>query len=90
MQGKITVKQLDLASLASVKALADDLAACLPRLDTLMLNAGVMACPKTQTKDGFEMQVGASSRGAGELPGELTCRGATGHLCVCGCPHQTS
>ena len=59
VQGKISVRQLDLASLASVKALADDLAASLPRLDTLLLNAGVMACPKSQTKDGLEMQVGA-------------------------------
>lgn len=50
------MKQLDLADLASIRALGADLAASLARLDLLILNAGVMACPKTQTKDGFEMQ----------------------------------
>ncbi len=57
LQGKISVKQLDLADLSSVKALGADLAASLPRLDLLVLNAGVMACPKSATKDGLEMQV---------------------------------
>ena len=58
LQGKISVQQLDLADLSSIKAAADALAASLPRLDLLILNAGVMACPEGRTKDGFEMQVG--------------------------------
>ncbi len=48
--------QLDLADLKSVKRCADGLNDQLPRLDYLILNAGVMACPYTKTKDGFEMQ----------------------------------
>ncbi len=58
LQGKISVQQLDLADLSSIKAAADQLSASLPRLDLLILNAGVMACPQGRTKDGFEMQVG--------------------------------
>ncbi|KAL4425139.1 hypothetical protein ABPG77_008244 [Micractinium sp. CCAP 211/92] len=63
VKGKIVAKQLDLADLRSVKALADDLTASLARLDLLILNAGVMACPKMQTKDGFEMQIGTNHFG---------------------------
>lgn len=40
LQGKISVKQLDLADLASVKALGAELAAAPQRLDLLILNAG--------------------------------------------------
>ncbi|KAL4425998.1 hypothetical protein ABPG75_010014 [Micractinium tetrahymenae] len=63
VKGKIAVKRLDLADLSSVKALADDLTASLARLDILILNAGVMACPKMQTKNGFEMQIGTNHFG---------------------------
>ncbi len=56
LQGKVTVKQLDLSDLKNVKRCAEELEAELPRLDYLILNAGVMACPYTKTKDGFEMQ----------------------------------
>jgi NAD(P)-dependent dehydrogenase (short-subunit alcohol dehydrogenase family) len=58
------VKQLDLADLRSIHALAADLAATLPCLDLLILNAGVMAVrPKQLTKDGFEMQMGVNHIG---------------------------
>jgi NAD(P)-dependent dehydrogenase (short-subunit alcohol dehydrogenase family) len=58
------VKQLDLADLRSIHALAADLAATLPCLDLLTLNAGVMAVrPKQLTKDGFEMQMGVNHIG---------------------------
>lgn len=63
VKGRVVAKQLDLADLRSVKALADDLAASLARLDLLVLNAGVMACPKMHTKDGFEMQIGTNHFG---------------------------
>ena len=51
------MQQLDLADLSSIKAAGEALAASLPRLDLLILNAGVMACPQGRTKDGVEMQV---------------------------------
>lgn len=75
-QGRISVQQLDLADLCSVKAAADALAAALPRLDLLLLNAGVMACPAGRTKDGFEMQVG----GWVACP---CCGGWAGGNCLC-------
>ena len=37
------------------------------RLDILINNAGVMACPKSLTKDGLEMQIGTNH--FGKLPG---------------------
>ncbi|PRW05915.1 retinol dehydrogenase 12-like [Chlorella sorokiniana] len=62
-KGKISVQQLDLADLTSIKAAGEALAASLPRLDLLILNAGVMACPEGRTKDGFEMQIGTNHFG---------------------------
>ena len=56
--------QLDLADLASVAKVSAQLQAE-PRLDLLILNAGVMACPQSYTKDGFEMQIGTNHFGAG-------------------------
>ena len=42
----VVVKQLDLADLASIKACADSILATETRIDFLVLNAGVMACPQ--------------------------------------------
>jgi NAD(P)-dependent dehydrogenase (short-subunit alcohol dehydrogenase family) len=47
---------LDLASLASIRAAALELAARAPRIDVLVNNAGVMAVPERETEDGFELQ----------------------------------
>lgn len=47
---------LDLASLASVRALCDTLPA--DRLDTLICNAGLMSTGYAETEDGFERTVG--------------------------------
>ena len=55
--------QLDLADLSSCAKVSAQLAAE-PRLDLLVLNAGVMACPQSYTKDGFEMQIGTNHFGA--------------------------
>ena len=60
LQGTISVKALDLCDLTSVKAFATAADADLPRLDLLILNAGVMACPLTRTKQGFEQQIGVN------------------------------
>ncbi len=53
---------LDLASLASVKQAAQRVEAE-PRLDVIINNAGVMAPPKTHTRDGFELQFGVNHLG---------------------------
>src|SRR5438128_1438237 len=45
--------ELDLASLASVRACADKLVAEGKSLQVLIANAGVMACPQGTTEDGF-------------------------------------
>jgi NAD(P)-dependent dehydrogenase (short-subunit alcohol dehydrogenase family) len=55
--------QMDLASLASVRAAADALLAKGERFDLVILNAGVMACPQGKTADGFETQFGTNHLG---------------------------
>ena len=55
--------QLDLASLASVRAAADALIAENARFDVVSANAGVMACPWGTTADGFETQFGTNHLG---------------------------
>lgn len=58
MQGDIKVMQLDLADLASIRKFSKAYKAEERGPDLLILNAGVMACPQSYTKDGFEMQIG--------------------------------
>lgn len=55
---QITVMALDLSDLNNVRAFARIFLAKYNRLDVLINNAGVMALPKRQTADGFEMQFG--------------------------------
>src|ERR1041385_8193041 len=59
----VEVMALDLASLASVRQFAKDLAQRTDRLDVLCNNAGVMALPRRETADGFEMQLGTNHLG---------------------------
>src|SRR5262249_26563294 len=54
---------LDLASLQSVRAAADALVKAGKAFDLVIANAGVMACPKSFTKDGFETQFGTNHLG---------------------------
>ena len=61
--GEVVFRQLDLASLASVRACADQLRAELDRLDILLNNAGIMTPPLARTKDGFESQFGTNHLG---------------------------
>ncbi|MGO9320130.1 MAG: oxidoreductase [Solirubrobacteraceae bacterium] len=60
MPGETEVRQLDLASLASVREFA---AAWDGELDLLINNAGVMAPPLSRTADGFELQFGTNHLG---------------------------
>ncbi|KAL0030577.1 hypothetical protein WJX79_005883 [Trebouxia sp. C0005] len=62
LKGQILVAQLDLADLHSVAELTQMLNAE-ARIDILICNAGVMACPLSYTKQGFERQIGTNHFG---------------------------
>ncbi|MDZ7689046.1 MAG: oxidoreductase [Halobacteriales archaeon] len=68
--GELVVKELDLASLASVRDFAkrmnDE-----EEIDVLVNNAGVMAIPRRETEDGFETQFGVNHLGHFALTGLL-------------------
>jgi len=69
---KLTIKNLDLSSLASVKALGDELIAEGRPIDILINNAGVMTPPERDTTaDGFELQFGANHLGHFALTGKV-------------------
>ncbi len=59
MTGKVEVRKLDLQDLASVR----EFAVGVDRVDVLINNAGIMALPYAQTKDGFESQIGTNHLG---------------------------
>lgn len=67
----VTLTQLDLSSLASVRRAADELRSTHPRIDLLINNAGVMWTPKELTADGFELQFGTNHLGHFALTGLL-------------------
>ncbi len=71
--GRVTVEELDLASLDSVAALADRVGERVDgRLDLLVNNAGVMTPPSyRETRDGFELQFGTNHLGHFALTGRL-------------------
>lgn len=69
--GDVSVQELDLTSLESVRAAATGLRAAHPRIDLLINNAGVMYTPKQTTRDGFEMQFGTNHLGHFALTGLL-------------------
>lgn len=53
----------DLGDLATIRAFTDDFLAHHDRIDVLLNNAGVMACPFGRTADGFETQFGTNHLG---------------------------
>jgi NAD(P)-dependent dehydrogenase (short-subunit alcohol dehydrogenase family) len=61
--GALHLVELDLASLDSVRRCADGLLAAGKPFDVIIANAGVMACPKGTTVDGFETQFGTNHLG---------------------------
>jgi len=60
---KVYLHQLDLSSQSSVRACAQKLNTILTRIDVLINNAGVMACPEWRTSEGFEMQFATNHLG---------------------------
>ena len=63
VEGDFTLEELDLSSLASVRACSDRLMADGRPFDLVIANAGVMATPQGRTADGFETQLGTNHLG---------------------------
>jgi NAD(P)-dependent dehydrogenase (short-subunit alcohol dehydrogenase family) len=59
MSGDVEVRRLDLQDLSSVREFANTV----DGLDVLINNAGIMAVPYAQTRDGFESQIGTNHLG---------------------------
>ena len=72
LDGNVTFRTLDVASLESVQAFSDNFAGGDRPLDLLIENAGVMAVPERhETVDGFELQFGTNYLGHFALMGRL-------------------
>ncbi|MFI6309576.1 oxidoreductase [Nocardia fusca] len=70
--GEAEVRELDLASLASVRTFAAKLAADFPAIDLLMNNAGVVLLgPRRTSADGFELHLATNMLGHFALTGLL-------------------
>jgi NAD(P)-dependent dehydrogenase (short-subunit alcohol dehydrogenase family) len=68
---EVTLQELDLTSLDSIRAAAEQLRADHDSIDLLINNAGVMFTPKSTTRDGFELQFGTNHLGHFALTGLL-------------------
>ncbi|HUL98283.1 MAG TPA: SDR family NAD(P)-dependent oxidoreductase [Mycobacterium sp.] len=67
----VAVQQLDLSSLDSIRAAANELRSSHDAIDLLINNAGVMYTDKITTEDGFELQFGTNHLGHFALTGLL-------------------
>lgn len=68
---EVIVRELDLTSLESIKTFTGIIVKDFDRLDILINNAGIMMCPYSKTKDGFEIQMGTNHFGHFALTGHL-------------------
>jgi protochlorophyllide reductase len=68
---RLRVVALDLASLASVRAAAEEILSSLPRLDLLINNAGVMSIPFQLSEEGLELTFATNHFGHFALTGLL-------------------
>ena len=62
-EARLEVMLLDLASFADIRRFAAAFLALHDRVDGLINNAGIMACPQASTVDGFELQIGTNHVG---------------------------
>lgn len=88
----VSVAAMDLSDISSVRRFAGDYAAATPKLDLLVNNAGIMACPLARVGPGWESQFGTNHLGhftlyQGLLPSLRAAGGArvvalssTGHI----------
>jgi NAD(P)-dependent dehydrogenase (short-subunit alcohol dehydrogenase family) len=67
----VALQELDLTSLDSIRAAAEQLRSDHDHIDLLINNAGVMFTPKSTTKDGFELQFGTNHLGHFAITGLL-------------------
>ncbi|MDQ1477633.1 MAG: hypothetical protein QOE62_2862, partial [Actinomycetota bacterium] len=59
----VELREVDLASLASIRSFTERVTNEHDRLDVIIANAGVMATPDGSTADGFETQFGTNHLG---------------------------
>ena len=71
MGAMLNVRRCDLADLGSVASFAEGVREEYDQLHVLCNNAGVMAIPRSETADGFEMQLGVNHLGHFALTGHL-------------------
>jgi NAD(P)-dependent dehydrogenase (short-subunit alcohol dehydrogenase family) len=67
----IDIRELDLNNLTSIKDFINGVYDDYKSLDILINNAGIMMCPYSKTKDGFEIQMGTNHLGHFALTGLL-------------------
>jgi NAD(P)-dependent dehydrogenase (short-subunit alcohol dehydrogenase family) len=70
-EAKLELSELDLGELASVRAFAARARSEHEGFDLLLNNAGVMAPPRRETADGFELQIGTNLLGHFALTAQL-------------------
>jgi len=63
IKGEVQTALMDLSDLKSIYAFADKMITELDRLDILINNAGIMACPETRVGSGWEAQFGVNHLG---------------------------
>lgn len=63
VEGDVTSATMDLADLNTVRSFASDMTGSLDRLDLLINNAGIMACPLERVGPGWESQFGVNHMG---------------------------
>ncbi|XP_061843232.2 retinol dehydrogenase 14b [Nerophis lumbriciformis] len=62
-RGEVVVKELDLASLKSVRKFCQEIQEEETTIDVLVNNAGIYQCPYAKTEEGFEIQLGVNHLG---------------------------